>query len=51
VNWSDVEDHVAQAIVLESPLLLSEAIALRLARAAIREMNAIRLRDVLLGDQ
>jgi hypothetical protein len=30
--------------------MIDERMALRLARAAIREMNAIRLRDVILGD-
>lgn len=30
---------------------MDEEAAMRLARAAIREMNAIRLRDVILGDQ
>jgi hypothetical protein len=50
VQWSEVEDQVAQAIAIEIGFMIDERMARRLARAAIREMNAIHLRDVILGD-
>jgi hypothetical protein len=47
VTWAEVEEAVALAITVESPLLLSEAIALTLARAAIKSMQELRLTAVV----
>jgi hypothetical protein len=50
VTWAEVEEAVATALVLESPLLLSDAIATKLARAAIKTMQELRLTAVVPGD-
>lgn len=51
MQWKEVEDHIAQAILLaDASAEITGGQAYAFARAAIREMNAIRLRDVILGE-